>query len=269
MKATPANSEWKPKTGVVALLDFLGVSTFDIAKCGEFFERRRAVLNALHSMAKTVEAASVSAGIGGAPIGIRTFGDSILLTWSKDDVHSHDLLTVGEILKGVFHHSIWHGILVRGAVSVGEFIESDTPGDLAVLGPAIADVASWYEQADWSGIFATPRAGHLLEFRVRSCVAEKEFDPRLIERTFVAYDVPFKGFHKSLWCVAWPHFLSTLKLTDAQRAAAFYEQVSKFSSIPFGAESKYSNTLAFFDWYWKDVYPRVKGVIPSRSNSRK
>ena len=252
-----------PKIGVVALLDFLGVSTLDIAGCQEFFERRQRVLDVLESCKEEI------CKHGGRQITIRTFGDSILLTWAKGEAHFQDILVFGEILKKVFHTCIWEQILIRGAVSAGEFIESDRNNDLTVLGPAIADVASWYEKADWSGIIATPRAGHLLDFCVRSCLSEKNFDVPLIERTFVQYDVPLKGSCRRFWCVAWPEFLSNLKLLDEQRVTAFYARVAKFTSIPFGTETKYSNTLTFFEWYWKEVYPKVKDIVPPKPESDK
>ena len=244
------------KIGVVALLDFLGVSTLDIAGCHEFLKRRQKVLDVLESCKEDIHQH------GGRQISTRTFGDSILLTWAKGQAHADDVLVFGEILKKVFHVCIWERILIRGAVSAGEFIESDKGNDLTVLGPAIADVASWYEQADWSGIVATPRAGHLLDFRTKNSLAEHDIDVRLIHQTFVQYDVPLKQISKKLWCVSWPRFLTGLNLSDEQRVAAFYECVSRFESIPYGTEAKYSNTLDFFEWYWKEVYPNVKTVMP-------
>ena len=255
-----------PKLGVVVLLDFLGVSTFDARGCTEFLSKRVKVLERLELAKKEV------AKFGAAELSIRTFGDSILVTWPTGIVHSDDVLVMGEVLKIVFHTCIANQILLRGAVSAGEFVETQTQNDSVAVGPAVADAAAWFEAADWSGIIATPRTGHLLDFRQRDCICTGDPDPALMEGTFVKHSVPIRskgatsGESKEmrrLWCLAWPEWLTRISGSNEKRAATFYEQISFFKAIPRGTEQKYSNTMEFFEWYWNEVLPRVSAAILS------
>lgn len=244
------------KKGIVVLLDFLGVSTLGSEETVKFLVKHNNVLATLE------KAKSGILRPGTQEIGVRTFGDSILLTWPTGMEHSDDVLLFGELLKHVFHFSISQRLLVRGVIAAGEFIESSAPNHSVVLGPAVADAAGWERAADWSGIIATPRTGHLLDFREMRTIHEGELDVDVIFRTFVKYDVPLKTGKRKMWCLAWPEFLSIVPGSDEKRAATFYEQISLFPSIPVGTEGKYSNTMEFFDWYWANHYARVKDKNP-------
>ncbi len=46
------------------------------------------------------------------------------------------------------------GLLLRGATSYGRFSASEN----VLIGPAVDEVASWYEAVDWAGIIFTPSA---------------------------------------------------------------------------------------------------------------
>lgn len=54
----------------------------------------------------------------------------------------------------IIRESLLQGIPVRGATCYGPL---STNGNIMV-GPAIDEVASWYESADWIGVFQTPSA---------------------------------------------------------------------------------------------------------------
>jgi hypothetical protein len=60
-----------------------------------------------------------------------------------------DLTLISSI---IIRYSILHNIPMRGAISYGRFSVSGN----AFIGPAVDEVAAWYEASDWIGVIACP-----------------------------------------------------------------------------------------------------------------
>lgn len=180
---------------------------------------------------------------------VRTFGDTILFTWNvgKDRVMK-SLWPVADWLQRILYLGLYRGLALRGAVSVGEYLEAED----TVIGPAVADAAAWYEQADWFGAMLTPA----LKYHLITAIDSPGLSDMQCERWFVEYDVPLKGGGKlKQWVVAWPYLVYASKKPPTPRAtlATILWSFPK----PKGTESKYENSFRFFEWYGHEVFPRV------------
>lgn len=151
-------------------------------------------------------------------------------------------------------------ILWRGAFTVGGFVYNDN----SILGPAIADVASWYEHADWGGIIATPRcAFHLEKLALDSVAIQGTPDENnwQMENSYIKYDVKHKSGVSNLWTVAWPAQFFMDKEIDKKNYDVsmdiFYKLLSLFDFTK-GTESKYQNTEKFFlDYVERFIKPKL------------
>ena len=143
-------------------------------------------------------------------------------------------------------------ILLRGAIGAGEY--TYTKENDLILGPAVTDVANWYEQGNWIGIIATPHLGIRLSLIGERLLKGPKFP---IYIWFDQYDVPLlSGESQKLWVICWPsnYYLSrktpSKVITTARQD--FLSALKQFA-IPMNASNKFSNTIAFFDWCGKNA----------------
>jgi hypothetical protein len=146
-------------------------------------------------------------------------------------------------------------IPMRGAIAVGEMMLSDH----AIVGPAIDEVAEWYERADWIGAVLAPSAQKIVEEYYRKPLkgndkSEDGYDKGWI---WLKWPVKMKGGESSdCYALAWPHYYNSIvkkgvwhsSFTDEVRR----ELVDAFSQMAGGnacAATKYDNTVAFYDWF--------------------
>jgi len=180
-----------------------------------------------------------------------TFGDTILITLEQgnNEFAAEDLLPYA---YGIAWPSIFLGIesdlLLRGAISVGDFVRDET----TVLGPALADAASWYEQADWIGIVATPRC-HLQVYNVRSKDDLTDLDRFLLRQSEDTGNNPVPLHDRTdpnLQSIKWPNFYEYAKRHIKKHRGSDYRQLLDIqlsrSTIPIGTEGKYYNTRKYF-----------------------
>jgi hypothetical protein len=131
------------------------------------------------------------------------------------------------------------GILFRGACALGEFYEVDDETN-TIMGPVVSDAAAWYDKAEWIGIHLTPRSSMYVEALSMD-----------LAHVLVDYAVPLKN-GQNLWtkAVNWPKAFYVEGLappsTGLKRRVSVLSRLSGHL-IPFGVESKYANTVAFFD----------------------
>lgn len=197
-------------------------------------------------------------------IHVRSFGDTILLFWetgnTSEEINGGLVFLSSWLRASIFSGMLSH-IMWRGAFTVGGFVYNKD----SVIGPAVADVAGWYESADWGGIIATPRCSLFLEQLQRDnnrLHASSNVSIWYIDKSYIKYEVPFKNDYRSVWCVAWPaQFFLEAVFTENdcfEKVELFYKLISQFD-IPKGAESKYQNTEKFFlDYIEKYVKPKVE-----------
>lgn len=227
----------KAKYGFVALVDALGTKTNTI----DFSIR---YLKAIDSIEQDVKDAleAVFEYNGSVPrifkdLSIRFFGDTILMTYQvKWNGLEHDCFdTFSFILRGFISNAFERGILFRGSLSLGDYIEHEN----AVLGPAVFDTAEWYDKLDMIGIITTPK----------TTIALKKILPKNLRyyRNEVVLDsYPTKtGTPTKTFALNWPAYLNLGKNRMETPEQRFYKYFNKFPK-PVGTRSKFDNTEQFF-----------------------
>lgn len=190
------------------------------------------------------------------------FADNIVMHWNLPYISFDSILIIiGKMLETIIPHGIKNQVLWRGAFSVGEYyigIKSKT----TLLGPAIVDVASWHEAADWIGIIATPKCGIKLESRYVN--EGKGLSP------YLKYKVPLKEKTNGImWVVKWVNEYCGITEIDfiekdkqyinsiyVNKRTELCNDLSKMT-IPKGTELKYENTLKYWDCCVNDYLEKI------------
>jgi len=195
------------------------------------------------------------------------FADSLLIMLEPSDGSVDPTLVlhvVTHILSFFFVECLDQSDLLRGAVSYGQYYE----GGGLFLGPAVEDVADYYDIADWAGLVLTPKTGDLWESG--TAVGQEGVLRRTFgwSRTTVPVS-PTALKRKSerisrgplpSWGLSWAHQLPIRQLTT--NAIPLYEPrradvAAAFRPGPEGSRwvEKRDNTLRFFDERWDVAYP--------------
>ena len=226
------------KQGLIAILDALGAANYSSEELSQFLKSRELVREQLNDKAER---------LGGPELAKRvitfTFNDTVLIVYQTEKpVNLKDVKRFGELLRRFAVKSLAQGILFRGAIAIGRFYVNARTN--TVMGEAVADAAAWYDRADWIGITATPQATLLIQ-------SLTEQGHQNIERLMVDYPVPLKDRSVlSLKAVNWPKAFFVRGMTPC---AAGEEPRAKCLSllarhgVPRGTESKYFNSVTFFD----------------------
>jgi len=239
-----------PEFGIIVMLDALGASEFGITQAMEFIKRRDNLLSYLSEHQKSLHDKIPDA----TQPSVATFGDTLVVSWPTGEEGVMKMLPgIAEWLRPAIRWGLAHGILLRGCVSYGEYIADGA----TILGPAIADAARWYEVADWFGVILTPKC----QMRLISLIESAKLDPVkkniTFEQWFVQYAVPLKDAKKDFWVISWPY---DIWATDDGKVITPLGVLSTCLwdlPIPKGTESKYENTIDFFNWYGHTIYPRI------------
>lgn len=233
---TPRTPTVAVTSGLAAVVDVLGTKLLSLEDAQRFVGFRNAVtdytLNEL-DMYKTV--------LGIERLKSFTIGDTMVYTFETGAPPS--ALDVGafcHFLRIVVSYSIRAGFPVRGAFAIGQFFKVD---DRTVLGPAVADAASWYERADWIGVHATPHSS----LKIQELL---EGQSGLLEHVLSPYPVPMKDRSSpSLYAINWPKsfYVRPVRTDPPQGARSKVLAALTQRDMPVGTEPKYWNALAFFD----------------------
>lgn len=257
--------------GVVAVLDALGVAVKTIAQSQAFFEDLDSILSEVERTTRPKN--DNYENEDDYEFAYRTFGDTIIFTWScqrklEENEKNQQLKVmqiipiVGQYLSRFFCVALTKQILYRGSISFGEFLIS--VDNNALIGPAIADAAHWYEKADWAGIIATPRMGFTLK-SLQLYMATKEGKNSnsnfILEKHFIESNVPLKDksgktvIEPEIWALAWfdeYHNNVTIDKKEQGQSEDKHHSKVRFTKdfglcpITSGSESKYFNTAKFF-----------------------
>jgi hypothetical protein len=242
--ARPKNPS--PKFGIVVLLDALGAKTTTLEDTLIFFRSFRKILREIRS-------AQVDSSEINFTIEQRVFGDSILLTvpvaepdkWKQErernprgaysNLQRCFDLTV-ETVNEIVALGINEQILFRGAVAIGEYVAgSDT-----ILGPAVSDAASWYEEGDFVGVFATPYTTTYVE-RMLSKTGNKD----RLKLSYYRCQLPLKGSSRDcgeLYLLDWARSLKLISGNHHEDPERWFYDMLARRFIPKGVESKFFNT---------------------------
>lgn len=227
--------------GLIAILDALGAANYSGEELSQFLRSRELVREQLNDKAVR---------LGGPELANRvitfTFNDTVLIVYQTEKpeklVTLKDVKRFGELLRRFAVKSLAQGIFFRGAVAIGRFYVDKSTN--TVMGEAVTDAAAWYNLADWIGIIATPQATLLIQSLTEQGRGE-------IGRLMVDYPVPLKdGSVLSLKSVNWPKAFFVRGMTpcvagEKQRAKCL--SLLAQHGVPRGTESKYFNSVTFFD----------------------
>lgn len=247
-----ARSNLKKKYGIVILLDALGASEYNEKQIKEFLSAR----NDINTTIKALSSQKATKSFG--EIGnfhmpdIFTFGDTVVITIelnTKKYIKEH-LWIVTALMRRYLFHSFEKGIMYRGAFSIGNYVaDSDSN---TVMGDAVSDAASWYEQSEWMGLSSTPRTNNILEHLYTPDRQSFEFKT-LHDRGcgyLVYYGVPMKsGSEYPMYVVDWPSAFfdeTPLKKAKHKNSERYFLNILKELKVPKGTEEKYENTKSFF-----------------------
>jgi hypothetical protein len=212
------------KYGIICLLDALGVSNYTTDGAKSFLKNRDVIVEDINNYKPAMKDLTKYKG----DLEIFTFGDTILLCWQTPEARggklASQLLYMGELIRDILATSLSRGVLLRGAISIGEYI-SDSK---TVIGPAVADAAAWYEEADWAGLIATPATGltiqHLSEEANINLGKEDSYSIM-----FIKYDVPLKNKEKiNLYVSPWPYTLCHVSSECENKRTRPISVISKF-----------------------------------------
>jgi hypothetical protein len=239
------------KFGAIVMLDALGARSLTLDGAEGFVSSRNIFIETLQSELTTMHAWAeiIDDDMRNRKPIITTFGDTVLLSWElpEEKPERHLPRLIESLVPAVFV-GLEIGFVFRGALSVGHYIQDQS----TLVGPAIADAASWYERANWLGIIATPACGHRL-----SLILEEQFKSTRdsVSEWMVEYGVPLSraGEIRRLWTISWP---STYLIRHTKPRARLFRQLSKYP-VPLNTEDKYSNTVNFFDWFEAEIGPRL------------
>jgi hypothetical protein len=196
------------------------------------------VLNQLNERAKAGK-------IDKERLSVFTFNDTVVIVFlaeAESDVTLEDVSAFGYRLRAFMIQSLQNKILFRGAVSIGWFYGVSDKTN-TVLGPAVSDAASWYNEADWIGINATPQASIFIQSLLEKSKAN-------IDNIIVDYNVPLKARPlMGLKVVNWPKafWVSGLRPPGSESSRAKLLSFLAQHQAPIGTESKYHNAIAFFE----------------------
>jgi hypothetical protein len=233
--------------GLIAILDALGSATYSDAEIDRFLESRELVLSDLNTRAEDELRRRAGEGADPAKLHVFTFNDTVVIVYqpgpgkavSVDDV---EWFTIR--LRALMIRSLRKQILFRGSLAVGKFhtVDDDTN---TVLGAAVSDAAAWYDKTDWIGIAATPHTSIYIQALLEDSKTEK------LDHVLVDYDVPLKDKSRlSLKAINWPKgfYVKGLRPDDLRVGARgmLHAFLAKHQT-PWGTESKFFNTIAFFD----------------------
>lgn len=144
----------------------------------------------------------------------------VLLTkiGNNDSIRLH-----AQLCSWVLKTALSEGFPLRGAISYGEFTESEN----IMLGPAIDEAAAWHESTDWIGVILTPSAQmYLRNEKVKYIIDNYS-------------EIPFKKHTNALHrCVDWS-FSDEESLYDI-----FLEKGPHMPEVA----PKYLNTIKFLEW---------------------
>ncbi len=236
---TPTQQE----NGIVAVLDALGAANYTNVEIERFMRSRENVLTLLNQKAEDVLGENDS-HMAAPMITTFTFNDTVIviLRTGRKPPSLQEITAFFMIMRKFLVDSLQHRILFRGSVAIGTFYVNDKTN--TVMGEAVTDAAAWYNRAEWIGVHATPRT---------TLIIQRWLEHERVVKGYVMidYDIPLKGGSTvRAKAVNWPKIFFVKPYTPCSPKERPREKLLEFLSfhqVPLGVETKYFNTLAFFD----------------------
>jgi hypothetical protein len=276
----------KPQFGIVAMLDALGVSNYSIQAAIDFNKQKNELIKnvleeevpnteLLFNVSMTNEIVKQILSNPGSPpkkiiypkIEKALFGDTIVLCWpiSSEPETSPEIKiwkifpSIAILLRRIIFLGLERGILLRGSISIGEYAHEEN----TFLGPAITDAYVWSQEADWFGMILTPHCQiyltYLLENEAeREAISKVDYLLKFENGLWVKYPVPLRQGSKELFVLPWPIYFLTQGKQSGKSGLVLLANHFLNKPIPKGTESKYENSINFFKWYEKEIWPKLQ-----------
>jgi hypothetical protein len=250
------------KTGVIVFLDALGVSGYSLTKCREFIEKRDKIIERLKFVSenwgiqfeKDLERILLKPNIA-------IFQDSVILWWPEQKENSlHFFFGASHVLWAIINLAVEERVFLRGAISVGEYIYEESPGNVTIIGPAVADAHKYHDIAVWVGVIQTPTfQTEYLSLLQSLADKEKRTLTEVIEYhrfLFVPCNIPLHKDEKGnetlskakFFAVSWPQLTYQI---EKKGGAEIIEILKEESRRPENVRYKsyYENSVLFAEWY--------------------
>jgi hypothetical protein len=263
------DTTYPQKEGVIAILDALGSKGLSCQQAKGFLEKRDEVLNEASTSALKMyrwlivgseDNKRVVREVTEVKPVFSTFGDTILVSWEFPTIPDpiHVLAICGQFLSALVALYMSKDILFRGAMSYGKYVTDD---ENSVIGPAVTNAAEWYDKPQLVGVMVEPdTARWLYEAKEKAIWSNKKYRLKEVFSLYPQFVV--KPSSKiATWSVLWPLELIRRHNKDWDHDAPIEPRARLISylnklPVPPGAEVKYVNTLAYFDWCCEE-YPEI------------
>lgn len=180
------------------------------------------------------------------PPSVTVLSDTIVIVIRSDNTGAC-LTYMSLIIVDLFRYFSSKDLFFRGAIGYGDFYQNGN----TFIGPAIDDVATWYEAANWIGVIATPKTSFIIDTFASLQFSITAENKELNIPCYIKYNVPSKegGKKYNLNSLNWPAYIET-QFTGVPKGiyAAEKEMKKSFSrQPPFGNDVliKYEYTLDF------------------------
>lgn len=181
---------------------------------------------------------------------ITILSDTIVVVIKSEEPHC--LFLLANIVFGLFRYFWKHNLFLRGAVSWGEYSKYES----TFIGPAIDDVATWYEAANWIGVILTPKTSYLMDRFSKLSMGVNDISVI----PYLKYHVPDRAGKKHhLFSINWPAYLQAsykkvpLDGEEIDSKKMMVKMFSEQSAFNGSVLEKYENTLGFLDYSIKNL----------------
>ena len=232
------NTDTQPVHGVVGIFDALGAKNFTHDQVSSYVDSQNQILAAVeHKASGQMESRNLNRPK------LFTFNDTIVIALETDRAHEYTAIKgFAKIVRRFISYSLTKALFFRGAFSVGPYVVREDQN--LIMGAAVTDAASWYEQPELIGAVATPKASMV----IKSHVLRGSTPP-----DFVLFEakIPCKTGATKLYSVNWPKafYVEGLRprtCTPGNELSCLLDLLVA-NEVPIGTEQKYSNTVEFFD----------------------
>lgn len=210
---------------------------------------------------------------------VDTFQDTIMLTFpigkieNIKDIQAKKILPVRNAIMRIINLSIEKGYLIRGAMSMGEFLYDDEMS--TIVGEAVNDAHKYHEKGNWCGLVVTPSARPLIEKLFNELGDNNNYNKNskgllIAKMSFFDCPVPQKDNQsETFYCAGWPidYFLSEYKNFDENPIEAKEHLIELVSKIKRdhndpNIEEKYKNTIEFIEQCFNPEF--LKNVVDEK-----